>query len=168
MPCEELHKREGILPGRPRPASARWVMQALQATQDPLQAPELHTDQEYDAYLTDAFSLGLSVWSRDIAPFSGFCCGPSPFGPGVTLYAVLLKDIHGRSSVAAKVLKLQDYPWLSTRPGGCKCCEYVKKHGFRAWACPRRTVLVVSSTAPEDPCKAAFTCFMKVKGCDPL
>ncbi|CAE7444848.1 CaMKI [Symbiodinium natans] len=62
------------------------------------QAPELHTDQEYDAYLTDAFSVG------------------------VTLYAVLLKD----------------YPWLSTRPGGCKCFEYVKKHGFRA--CPRRNM----------------------------
>jgi len=62
------------------------------------QAPELHTDQEYDAYLTDAFSLG------------------------VTLYAVLLKD----------------YPWLSTRPGGCKCFEYVKKHGFRAYLAKRK------------------------------
>lgn len=28
----------------------------------------------------------------------------------------------------------QDYPWLSTRPGGCKCFEYVRKHGFRACA----------------------------------
>lgn len=57
------------------------------------QAPELHTDAEYDALLSDAFSLG------------------------VTLYAVLLKD----------------YPWLSTRPGGCKCFEYVRKHGFRSY-----------------------------------
>lgn len=57
------------------------------------QAPELHTDQEYDAFLTDAFSVG------------------------VTLYAMLVKD----------------YPWLSTRPGGCKCFEYVRKHGFRAY-----------------------------------
>lgn len=62
------------------------------------QAPELHSDQEYDAYLTDAFSLG------------------------VTLYAVLLKD----------------YPWLSTRPGGCKCFEYVRKHGFRAYLQKRK------------------------------
>lgn len=62
------------------------------------QAPELHTDQEYDSYLTDAFSLG------------------------VTLYAVLLKD----------------YPWLSTRPGGCKCFEYVRKHGFRAYLQKRK------------------------------
>mmetsp|Transcript_1783 Transcript_1783/g.5652 ORF Transcript_1783/g.5652 Transcript_1783/m.5652 type:complete len:409 (+) Transcript_1783:140-1366(+) len=62
------------------------------------QAPELHTDLEYDAYLSDAFSLG------------------------VTLYAVLLKD----------------YPWLSTRPGGCKCFEYVRKHGFRAYLTKRK------------------------------
>lgn len=62
------------------------------------QAPELHQDGEYDAYLTDAFSLG------------------------VTLYAVLLKD----------------YPWLSTRPGGCKCFEYVKKHGFRSYLAKRK------------------------------
>lgn len=62
------------------------------------QAPELHTDSEYDAFLTDAFSLG------------------------VTLYAVLLKD----------------YPWLSTRPGGCKCFEYVRKHGFRSYLAKRK------------------------------
>jgi len=62
------------------------------------QAPELHMDGEYDAYLSDAFSVG------------------------VTLYAVLLKD----------------YPWLSTRPGGCKCFEYVKKYGFRAYLTKRK------------------------------
>mmetsp|Transcript_79397 Transcript_79397/g.233272 ORF Transcript_79397/g.233272 Transcript_79397/m.233272 type:complete len:418 (-) Transcript_79397:11-1264(-) len=62
------------------------------------QAPELHTDNEYDAYLTDAFSLG------------------------VTLYAVLFKD----------------YPWLSTRPGGCKCFEYVRKHGLRSYLAKRK------------------------------
>mmetsp|Transcript_35255 Transcript_35255/g.109811 ORF Transcript_35255/g.109811 Transcript_35255/m.109811 type:complete len:410 (-) Transcript_35255:33-1262(-) len=62
------------------------------------QAPELHTSGEYDAFLTDAFSLG------------------------VTLYAVLLKD----------------YPWLSTRPGGCKCFEYVRKHGFRSYLAKRK------------------------------
>mmetsp|Transcript_14873 Transcript_14873/g.33880 ORF Transcript_14873/g.33880 Transcript_14873/m.33880 type:complete len:407 (-) Transcript_14873:155-1375(-) len=62
------------------------------------QAPELHTDKEYDAFLTDAFSVG------------------------VTLYAVLLKD----------------YPWLSTRPGGCKCFEYVRNHGFRSYLAKRK------------------------------
>lgn len=62
------------------------------------QAPELHTDGEYDAFLTDVFSLG------------------------VTLYAVLFKD----------------YPWLSTRPGGCKCFEYVRKHGFRSYLAKRK------------------------------
>merc|ERR1719324_2235018 len=62
------------------------------------QAPELHGDAEYDAYLSDVFSLG------------------------VTLYALLLKD----------------YPWLSTRPGGCKCFEYVRKHGFRAYLAKRK------------------------------
>lgn len=62
------------------------------------QAPELHGDDEFDSYLSDAFSLG------------------------VTLYAVLLKD----------------YPWLSTRKGGCKCFEYVRKHGFRAYLAKRK------------------------------
>merc|ERR1719221_1390520 len=62
------------------------------------QAPELHTSQRYDAFLSDAFSLG------------------------VTLYAVLLKD----------------YPWLSTRPGGCKCFEYVRKNGFRSYLAKRK------------------------------
>lgn len=62
------------------------------------QAPELHNDLEYDAFLTDTFSLG------------------------VTLYAVILKD----------------YPWLSTRPGGCKCFEFVRKHGFRAYLAKRK------------------------------
>lgn len=62
------------------------------------QAPELHTSQRYDAFLSDAFSLG------------------------VTLYAVLVKD----------------YPWLSTRPGGCKCFEYVRKHGFRSYLDKRK------------------------------
>lgn len=62
------------------------------------QAPELHCEGEYDAYLSDVFSLG------------------------VTLYALLLKD----------------YPWLSTRPGGCKCFEYVRKHGFRSYLAKRK------------------------------
>jgi len=62
------------------------------------QAPELHADLEYDAYLSDTFSLG------------------------VTLYAVLMKD----------------YPWLSTRPGGCKCFEYVRKRGLRSYLSKRK------------------------------
>eukprot|EP00929_Paragymnodinium_shiwhaense_P120280 TRINITY_DN92214_c0_g1_i1.p1 TRINITY_DN92214_c0_g1~~TRINITY_DN92214_c0_g1_i1.p1 ORF type:complete len:575 (+),score=89.89 TRINITY_DN92214_c0_g1_i1:295-2019(+) len=39
------------------------------------------------------------------------------FAVGVIIYSVLFKD----------------YPWLSTRPGGCKCFEYVRKHGFRKY-----------------------------------
>uniref|UniRef100_A0A7S1ATC9 Protein kinase domain-containing protein n=1 Tax=Noctiluca scintillans TaxID=2966 RepID=A0A7S1ATC9_NOCSC len=62
------------------------------------QAPELHEDGEYDGFLSDAFSVG------------------------VTLYALLVRD----------------YPWLSTRPGGCKCFGYVKKHGFRAYLAKRK------------------------------
>lgn len=62
------------------------------------QAPELHTPDEYDAYLSDTFALG------------------------VTLYAMLM----------------QDYPWLSTKPGGCKCFEYVRDHGFRSYIMKRK------------------------------
>jgi len=76
------------------------------------QAPELHTDKEHDAYLSDIFALG------------------------VTLYAVLTKD----------------YPWLSTRPGGCKCFDYARKHGFRAYLVKRKlrnTNLVVADVVSE-------------------
>jgi serine/threonine protein kinase len=62
------------------------------------QAPELHTDQEYDAFLSDAFAVG------------------------VTLYAIVAKD----------------YPWLSTKPGGCKLFEYVRKKGFRSYVGKRK------------------------------
>eukprot|EP00927_Polykrikos_kofoidii_P013361 TRINITY_DN1581_c0_g1_i3.p1 TRINITY_DN1581_c0_g1~~TRINITY_DN1581_c0_g1_i3.p1 ORF type:complete len:476 (-),score=63.53 TRINITY_DN1581_c0_g1_i3:236-1663(-) len=62
------------------------------------QAPELHGDDEYDAFLTDVFSVGVVV------------------------YALFLKD----------------YPWLSTRPGGCKCFEYIRKHGFRPYLSKRK------------------------------
>ena len=37
-------------------------------------------------------------------------------------------------SYSCHAARAQDYPWLSTRPGGCKCFEYVRKHGFRS--CP--------------------------------
>jgi len=45
------------------------------------------------------------------------------FAVGVIVYAILLKD----------------YPWLSTKPGCCKCFEYIKQKGFRAY-CADRTV----------------------------
>jgi len=61
------------------------------------QAPELHLEEKYDGFLSDAFSVG------------------------VTIYAMILKD----------------YPWLSTRPGGCKCFEYVRKNGLRTY-CQKR------------------------------
>lgn len=47
--------------------------------------------------------------------FDGFLA--DAFSVGVTIYAMMLKD----------------YPWLSTRPSGCKCYDYVLKHGFRAY-----------------------------------
>jgi len=50
----------------------------------------------------------------------GFLC--DAFAVGVTLYALLMKD----------------YPWLSTRPGGCKCFEFVRRNGFRAYAMKRK------------------------------
>jgi len=62
------------------------------------QAPELHSASICDAFLTDAFALGVS------------------------LYGVLMKD----------------YPWLSTRPGGCKCFQYYQKHGFRKYIAKRK------------------------------
>mmetsp|Transcript_61479 Transcript_61479/g.129728 ORF Transcript_61479/g.129728 Transcript_61479/m.129728 type:complete len:426 (+) Transcript_61479:3-1280(+) len=62
------------------------------------QAPELHSDEEIDAYLADTFSLGVIV------------------------YAMLFRD----------------YPWLSTRPSGCKCFEYVRSKGLPAYLAKRK------------------------------
>mmetsp|Transcript_48030 Transcript_48030/g.104587 ORF Transcript_48030/g.104587 Transcript_48030/m.104587 type:complete len:503 (-) Transcript_48030:617-2125(-) len=77
------------------------------------QAPEMHSDQDgYDAYLCDAFALG------------------------VAMYVILCKD----------------YPWMSTKPGECKCFAYVKRHGFRAFANKRKlpgTNIRVSSVMSE-------------------
>jgi serine/threonine protein kinase len=44
------------------------------------------------------------------------------FAFGVTFYAMLVKD----------------YPWLSTRPGGDKCYEYVLKNGLRPYLAKRK------------------------------
>lgn len=44
------------------------------------------------------------------------------FAVGVTLFALLVKD----------------YPWLATKPGGCKCFDFVQKHGLRAFLQKRK------------------------------
>jgi serine/threonine protein kinase len=62
------------------------------------QAPELHQDGMYDAFLSDTFSVG------------------------VTIYAVCLQGV----------------PWLSTKPGACKCFKFVQKHGFPAYVRKRK------------------------------
>jgi len=56
-------------------------------------APEVHREGDYDAFLADAFSVGVVV------------------------YALLL----------------QDYPWITTKPGGCKRFQYVEQHGLCAY-----------------------------------
>lgn len=55
---------------------------------------------------------------------AGECDGflTDSFAVGVTLYALLV----------------QDYPWLSTRPGGCKCFEYVRTRGLRGFLAKRK------------------------------
>merc|ERR1719253_1754292 len=62
------------------------------------QAPEMHTTANYDAFLSDTFSVG------------------------VIIYCMLMCD----------------YPWLSTKPSGCKCFEYIKQNGLRAFCKVRK------------------------------
>lgn len=47
-------------------------------------------------------------------------------------YDVFLSDVFA-VGVAVYGMVAKDYPWLSTRTGGCKCFQYVKKHGFRSF-----------------------------------
>jgi len=68
------------------------------------QAPEMHTKADHDAFLGDAFAVG------------------------VILYCLFVKD----------------YPWLSTKPGKCKCFDFYQKKGFRAY-CAKRTLRGSSS-----------------------
>jgi len=44
------------------------------------------------------------------------------FAAGVLIYALMVKD----------------YPWLSTKPGRCKCFDFVQKFGFRAYCANRK------------------------------
>merc|ERR1711957_809 len=53
-------------------------------------APETHTDDDCDAFLADAFSLGVCL-----------------FGMGIA-----------------------DYPWETTRPGGCQFFAYITRRGL--------------------------------------
>jgi len=69
------------------------------------QAPEMHADDEWDGFLSDAFSVG------------------------VLIYALLNAD----------------YPWLSTKPGQCKCFDFVERRGFRNY-CKKRTLRGKSET----------------------
>lgn len=54
------------------------------------------------------------------APYDAFLS--DTFAAGVVVYSVLIKD----------------YPWLSTKPGRCKCFEYFKTKGFAAFCQKRR------------------------------
>eukprot|EP00421_Protoceratium_reticulatum_P052560 CAMPEP_0168506524 /NCGR_PEP_ID=MMETSP0228-20121227/77418_1 /TAXON_ID=133427 /ORGANISM="Protoceratium reticulatum, Strain CCCM 535 (=CCMP 1889)" /LENGTH=358 /DNA_ID=CAMNT_0008523619 /DNA_START=204 /DNA_END=1280 /DNA_ORIENTATION=- len=78
------------------------------------QAPELHDDgNEIDAFLTDAFAVGVS------------------------LYSAFMKD----------------YPWLSTKEGGCKCFDFYARHGFRKYISKRKirgTRFTVASAMSEE------------------
>lgn len=52
-------------------------------------------------------------------------------------YDVFLSDVFS-VGVALYAMTVKDYPWLSTHTGGCKCFQYVKKHGFRSYIEKRR------------------------------
>mmetsp|Transcript_83854 Transcript_83854/g.211182 ORF Transcript_83854/g.211182 Transcript_83854/m.211182 type:complete len:389 (+) Transcript_83854:47-1213(+) len=40
--------------------------------------------------------------------------------------------------VAIYALSLKDYPWMSTRPGCCKCHEFARRHGFTSFLRKRK------------------------------
>lgn len=68
------------------------------------------------------------------------CGKPSYIAPEVHLgtgYDAFQVDAFS-CGVVLYTLALADYPWLSTRPGGCKCFEYVRQQGFRAFLSKRR------------------------------
>eukprot|EP00438_Fugacium_kawagutii_P028729 Skav229629 [mRNA] locus=scaffold649:135039:140211:- [translate_table: standard] len=91
-------------------------------------APEMHLGHGYDAFQADAFSCG------------------------VILYALFAKDKNrliemgcsmGTCTVGRcwKFSSCEDYPWISTRAGACKCFEYVRNHGFLKFMSKRRIMV---------------------------
>jgi len=55
-----------------------------------------------------------------------------------TMYDALLSDMFS-VGVMVFCLLLKDYPWQTTKPGQCKCFDFVTQHGFRTY-CQKRQV----------------------------
>jgi len=55
--------------------------------------------------------------------------------------------------VVLYVIFLRDYPWLSTKPGNCKCFDFTQKHGFPTFLQKRKPMgqklRVCELTSPE-------------------
>lgn len=75
---------------------------------------------------------------------SGSSCGkPSYLAPEVhegDTYSAFEADAFA-CGVIIYAMILKDYPWMSTKKGGCKCFEYVREHGFLAFIRRRRIMI---------------------------
>lgn len=81
----------------------------------------------------------------------GPACGkPSYIAPEVHLgcgYDAFVADSFS-CGVILYALVVRDYPWMSTRPWGCKCFEFVRKHGLAAFLARRCVAAVGGEKRP--------------------
>mmetsp|Transcript_26385 Transcript_26385/g.61451 ORF Transcript_26385/g.61451 Transcript_26385/m.61451 type:complete len:287 (+) Transcript_26385:64-924(+) len=68
-------------------------------------------------------------------------------------YEVFLSDVFALG-VVMYGMALQDYPWVSTRAGSCKCFDFVNTSGFRAFLAARKVrgkvnQTIAASLSPE-------------------
>jgi len=79
--------------------------------------------------------FGMALPTRYTASLGQAVGKPSYIAPEMHhegSYDAFLADAFS-AGVVVYALLLQDYPWITTKPGGCKRFEYVEKHGLRAY-----------------------------------
>jgi len=140
----------GLLPGLEREATLRPIIcQVLSAVQMLHKLGIAHRDLSLENIVSTIktggspqiriIDFGMATWSR---PCLNEACGktsyqaPEIFVTG-TAYDPFLMDSFALG-VVLFTLCAQDYPWRSTKSGGCKMFRYVLQHGFQRYLAARK------------------------------
>jgi len=142
----------GPLPGLEREATLRAIIcEVLSAVRMLHNLGVAHRDLSLENILSTIkvgyspqiriIDFGMATWSR---PCLNEPCGkPSYQAPEIhvtgTTYDPFLMDSFALG-VVLFTLCAQDYPWRSTKNGGCKMFRYVLRHGFQRYLAARKVL----------------------------